>query len=105
MSKNGKRSSRKIADKLTEYINRPLAILCARYWYRGIVDEVGDDFLVLRDPRVVEVSGPATAEATVNEDVVPSEMLISFWAIEMISRPGWVAHGLTDGVEIKREAE
>lgn len=99
-------STRALGQKIAEYLDKPLALLCARYWYRGIVDEVGEDFVVLRDPRAVEVSGPADGEAPLNEDQVPSEMIISLWAVEMISQPAWVAHGLKDpSIKVVRAEE
>jgi len=78
-----------IADK---YIGQPLAILCARYWYRGIVVEAGKDFVSLSHVRAVEVTGPAASASPQTEDPVPSDMTISTGAIEQFCQPLWVWH-------------
>lgn len=79
---------------LHEYMGEPIAILCARYWYRGILSKLGDSYLVLSQPFAVEVTGLATAEETSEEDRIPSDLIISFGAVEIVCQPTWVSHGL-----------
>ena len=99
-----------IADVIAEhYLGQPLAILCARYWYRGIVSEVGRDYVTLSEVRAVEVTGPAANATPQTEDPVPSDMTISTGAIEQFCQPLWVWHGLDHKVkpsnEIKEKIE
>ena len=81
-----------IAEEIKEYIGEPLAILCARYWYRGMVRVVGQDYVKLSDVRAVEVTGAATSLVPQTEDPVPSDMIISVGAIEQVCQPAWVWH-------------
>lgn len=89
-----------IADVIREeFLNQPLAILCARYWYRGIVSRVGKDFIVLSHVRAVEVTGPAAGRQPNTEDPVPSDMIISTGAIEQACQPLWCWFGLEDVIK------
>lgn len=82
-----------LADVIREnYSEQPLAILCARYWYRGIVVEAGKDYITLSHVRAVEVTGPAASAQPQTEDPVPSDMTISTGAIEQFCQPLWVWH-------------
>jgi len=93
-----------IADIIREeYLNKPLAILCARYWYRGIVSRVGKDFVVLSHVRAVEVTGPAAGNTPNTEDPVPSDMIISTGAIEQACQPLWCWHGLGHVIKPPKE--
>jgi hypothetical protein len=86
-------TDRTIGDVIEEsYIGLPLAILCARYWYRGIVSEVGRDYITLSHVRAVEVTGPASSPTPTTEDPVPSDLTISTGAIEQFCQPLWVWH-------------
>ncbi|MEM5810466.1 MAG: hypothetical protein QXP66_01025 [Candidatus Aenigmatarchaeota archaeon] len=81
-----------IAKYLSQFINEPISILCARYWYRGIVKEVGKDAVILAQPYVIEETGPVTDEKPKYESEIPSDILVSFEAIELICRPTWTFH-------------
>lgn len=83
-----------LSSALKHFQGEPVAILCARYWYRGIVSEVGEDFIQLANPRAVEVTGIATASAPTTEDVIPSDLIISLAAVEIVCQPAWVFHDL-----------
>ena len=83
---------RSISDALAEYKDQPLAILCARYWYRGMLREIGEDFVKLSDVRAVEVTGAASSLVPQTEDQVPSDMIISVGAIEQVCQTAWVWH-------------
>ena len=94
-------TTKTIAREIAEYINEPLAILCARYWYRGMVRAVGTDYVKLSDVRAVEVTGAATSVVPQTEDPVPSDMIISVGAIEQVCQPAWVWHEMP--VEMPKE--
>lgn len=82
-----------LADVIADqYKDQPLAILCARYWYRGIVVDTGRDYVTLSHVRAVEVTGPAASAQPQTEDPVPSDMTISTGAIEQFCQPLWVWH-------------
>ena len=79
-----------LLDVIAEiYGGKPAAILCARYWYRGVVSEVGRNYIHLTNVRAVEVTGAASMERPQTEDPVPSDMLISADAIEQVCQPTW----------------
>lgn len=101
------RVEKRLCDKIATFMNKPLAILCARYWYRGIVVDVGTDYATLGCVRAVEVTGPAATATPQTEDTVPSEMTISLQAVEQICQPLWVWHEMPaqPPEEIKKMAE
>jgi hypothetical protein len=83
-------SSATLADAIREaYLDLPVAILCARYWYRGMLRVVGSDYIALSNVRAVEVTGPAATAFPQTEDPVPSDMYISLNAVEQICQPFW----------------
>jgi hypothetical protein len=90
------KTNRTMADEIAEYLDEPLAILCARYWYRGRVAEVGKDFVTLSEVRAVEVTGPAASDRPQTEDPVPSDLTVSVGAIEQFCQPLWVWHEMTN---------
>jgi hypothetical protein len=77
-----------------DYMNQPIAIWCARYTYRGIVKEVGEDFVTLSNPWAVEATGEAAGAVPTREDPIPSDLTISLGSVEQFCQPGWVAHQL-----------
>lgn len=78
------------ANALQEaYLDLPIAVLCARYWYRGMLRIVGTDFIALSNVRAVEVTGPAASAFPQTEDPVPSDMYISLNAVEQVCQPFW----------------
>ncbi len=83
-------------DALNMYVGQPLAVLCARFNYRGILSVVGDDFLVLAQARAVESSGASSQERPSNEDPIGSSVIISLNAVELIYQPRWCMAPLDD---------
>ena len=83
-------------DALQMYIGQPLAILCARFNYRGILSVVGEDFVVLAKARAVESSGASSQERPSNEDPIGSSVIISLNAVELIYQPAWCFSSLDD---------
>jgi hypothetical protein len=76
----------------TKYMGLPVAVLCARYWYRGIVKRADGDKVTLINARAVEVAGPATGERPVTENPIPSDLHLCSGAIEAVCQPLWVWH-------------
>lgn len=83
-------------DALQMYIGQPLAILCARFNYRGILSVVGEDYVVLAQARAVESSGASSQERPSNEDPIGSSVIISLNAVELIYQPVWAFASLDD---------
>ena len=67
-----------------------VAVLCARYHYRGLMTEVYDDGIVLADATVVEQSGSAAQATPTSEDPINGTVFISKDAIELVHQCNWV---------------
>ncbi len=91
-----------LTESMKTYLHKPIAVLCARYWYRGILAKINDDSIVLAYPRAVEVSGPATGNQPVSEDNIPSDVILTLGSIEMVAQPNWVWQGMPDSKYVKR---
>jgi len=78
-----------LANKIKENLNKPIAILCTRYVYRGILTEVGKGFIVISKARTVEVTGPCSAEKPQFEDDIGGSIIVPFHNIELIYHPKW----------------
>jgi hypothetical protein len=81
---------------MQDYIGQPVAILCARFNYRGILSKVCDDCVVLAQARAVESSGASSSERPNSEDPIGSSVIISLNAVELVYQPNWVFHTLDD---------
>ena len=81
---------------LQQYIGHPVAVLCARFAYRGIRSLVGDDYLILAQARAVESSGASSAERPNSEDPIGSSVMVSLDALELVYQPNWVFASLDD---------
>jgi hypothetical protein len=85
-----------LSEILQSYVGQPLAILCARFNYRGILSKVGQNFVVLAQARAVESSGASSQERPSNEDPIGSSVIISVNSIELIYQPNWCFAALED---------
>ena len=85
-----------IGDAMKAYIGQPVAILCARFNYRGILSRVGKDYCILAQARAVESSGASSQERPSNEDPIGSSVIISLNAVELIYQPAWAFANLDD---------
>lgn len=85
------------AEYMAQYEGQKVVILCARYQYRGTVSEVGEDFCVLANPDVIEVSGSAQADRPERTDSIPESIPVKYDAIEMCYRPAWIDAEGTSG--------
>jgi len=72
------------------YIGQKVAVLAARYQYRGILSEVSDDRITLSNSTAVEVSGANNASTPTTEDPIGGAVHISLRAIEILYQPNWV---------------
>lgn len=75
---------------VAEYVGQPVAVLCARYNYRGILSAVVENGLVLAQARAVETSGPSSGDRPQVEDTIGSSVIIPLHAVELIYQPNWV---------------
>lgn len=91
-----KSSGENMASLMKEYIGQPVAILCARFNYRGILSKVTDDSVVLAQARAVESSGASNSERPNSEDPIGSSVIISLNAVELIYQPAWSFSPLDD---------
>ena len=66
-----------------------IAVLCARYQYRGVVAHIAEDCVVLANARSVEISGPSAAQEPEREDDIGGFVAIKFDAIEIAYQPTW----------------
>lgn len=93
----------RLYERLKSYEGQPIAILCARYWYRGILKEVGEDHALLTNPRAVEVTGSASQDRPEREDVIPSDLMVRLDFVEIVCQPSWVYHEMSE--EDRKKAE
>jgi hypothetical protein len=77
------------ADLLKQYIGQQVAVLCARYQYRGVLSECLSDSLVLANAASVEISGPSNQTAPNTEDKIHSSVVIKYDAVEIFYQPKW----------------
>lgn len=83
-------------EVLNDYIGQPIAILCARFNYRGILSKVTEDCVVLAQARAVESSGASSQDRPSNEDPIGSSVVISLNAVELVYQPNWCFASLDD---------
>ena len=76
-------------DIINQHLGQKIAVLCARYQYRGVVAHVGDDFIVLANARSVEISGPSAKAEPEREDDIGGFVIIKHDAIEIAYQPTW----------------
>lgn len=72
-----------------ERVGQRVAILCARYWYRGTIAAVNHEVVRLTDGYAVEETGSATRETPVQEDQIPGDFLIRVDFVEFVGQPTW----------------
>lgn len=87
----------KLANSCEKYKGQQIAVLCARYQYRGVLAEVNEDHLILANATAVEVSGPARRDTPETEDAILSSIIISYGAIEIVYQPLWALAPLPNG--------
>ena len=82
---------------VSHFIGQPVAVLCARYQYRGILSKVAKDgsCIVISDAKSVEVSGPSSATKPNTEDEIASDVMVKLDAVEIVYQPRWCFEGYT----------
>jgi len=86
------KTSNVLVAYLSDLIGQPVAVLCVRYTYRGIVSSVDDKALVLTNAFAVEQSGPASGARAPQEDPIPSDICVSIGSVELALQPAWCWH-------------
>lgn len=56
------------------------------------MNEVGEDHVVLINPRAVEVTGSAQQNRPEREDIIPSDLMVRTDFMEIVCQPNWVYH-------------
>ena len=77
------------ADYLAAYIGQKVAVLCARYQYRGILAAALTDCVIIADSTSVEISGPSNELMPNTEDAINGSVCIKYDAIEIVYQPNW----------------
>jgi hypothetical protein len=77
------------SEESAQFIGQKVAVLCARYQYRGELSKVNADCIVLANATAVEVSGPSNAETPQTEDNIGGSVIIKNDAIEILYQPNW----------------
>lgn len=88
------KGSDSLSEVLAQFIGQPIAMLCARFTYRGILSSVGSDHVVIAQARAVESSGASSQEQATTEDVVGGSIIITLNSVETFYWPNWVDHSL-----------
>jgi len=78
-----------LKNYLEKYKGCKIAVIGARYNYRGILSVVGETFFVLSNATAVEQTGPSDRSEPSVEDAIGSSVLIPFEAFECICQPNW----------------
>jgi len=78
------------------FIGQKIAVLCARYQYRGKLTAVASDCILLANARSVEISGPSNSDTPEREDDIGTTVCIKNDAIELFYQPQWVHAPLAD---------
>jgi len=74
-----------------ELVGQPVLLRCLRYLYRGIVREVGEDYVRLCQPRaVLSIRGNVLGV----EDMIPCDLLVLRASCLGVYRPEWAGDGL-----------
>lgn len=74
------------------FVGKAVVIWCARYTYRGILAEVGEECLVLKQPWMIEIAAMANGEKAQAEDRLFSDLVINLGAIEQVQITRWAGH-------------
>lgn len=75
---------------MRKFVGQNVAVIAARYQYRGILTWVGEDALALANATAVESSGATQNVKPEREDPIGSTIMISTDAIELFYQPQWV---------------
>ncbi len=76
-------------DLLEKYLGQPVAIWCHQFRYRGILQIVTEDSIVLDKARAVWGNLPSHCEKPQDEETVFSSAVIMRSSIELVWQPNW----------------
>ena len=68
---------------------QPVAVICTRYVYRGLVSGIGSDHFVLEKAWAVSATGKCQSEKAGDEEPIGSSIAISYNALEIVFQPDW----------------
>ena len=78
-----------IVDSIKKMEGKNVAVLCARYQYRGLLKYVDETHMILLDPCAVEVSGMTDRKICKDEDPIYTPLIIKMDAVEIVYQPLW----------------
>jgi hypothetical protein len=87
------------SEVLKKFVGQKIAVICARYQYRGILSIVAEDCIVIANATAVETSGISSAAAPQVEDNIGSSIVIKNDAIELVYQPNWCNAKLPSEIE------
>jgi hypothetical protein len=71
--------------KLKEFIGKSITVFCMNYIYAGILDDVDDVFIVLKNAAVVYVTGPFNNNHFTEAEKLPHRLYISIRSVESVT--------------------
>ena len=80
-------------EYLQSKLGEAIFLNCVRWGYRGIVEEVSNDGVLLSNPNMIFESSSYTDVKVKEEYSIPSDLFISLDAIETILQPTWCFEG------------
>jgi hypothetical protein len=79
----------RFSEVAEKFVGQKVAVMCARYQYRGVLSEVNDDCLILSNATSVEISGASQSEHPQTEDAIGGSVVIKSDAVEILYQPPW----------------
>ena len=88
------KSAKGADDAVSSYMGQAVAVLCPKWFYRGVVKNVGGGVLTLFPAFAVSISGAATSTIPLEECSVSGDVFIPLAAMEMLCQPPWASYGI-----------
>jgi len=82
-----------------KFLNQQVAVLCARWQYRGVLLGIYNDHLILNPSMGVVSSGLSEGEEPEEEHTIVNGVMIKKDAVEIIYRPAWCEAPLEAALE------
>lgn len=77
-------------DFLKDYVGKNIAVLCARFWYRGKLTSVSASAVILNPAMQIDVTGRNENDKPEMEDPMRGPVCIRTEFIEQVCFPNWV---------------
>ena len=74
-------------------VGEPVAVLCSRYWWRGIVRQVGENGVILSDVFLIYETGKMDGNQPKSEEACGTDTMIALDAIELVGQFPWAFYG------------